>query len=337
MKRVLVLKKRIPRASRNRLVSELKRLRANFEPGLWKGEEAIFIQGPSPFSLKDLSGLPGIREVLEPSTPYPLVSRERRKKGTVIQVGRVRIGDGSFVVIAGPCSVESREQILKTARVVKKAGAHMLRGGVYKPRTSPYSFQGLGKKGLQYLAEARKITGLPIVTEVLSPADLGMVSEVADVLQIGSRNMQNFPLLKAVGKSARPVLLKRGMMATLEEFLLAAEYILSEGNEQVILCERGIRTFEPSTRNTLDISCVPLLKEWSHLPVIVDPSHASGRRSLVLPLSRAALAVGADGLMVEVHPEPARALSDGFESLDFPAFSALMKDLQKLGQVFQRS
>lgn len=337
MKRVLILKKGIPPATRNRLVNGLMRLPVKYESGLWKGEEAIFIQGSSSFSPWLLTRLPGVREVVQPSTPYFLASRDTREGNTVIQVGSVRIGDGSFVIIAGPCSVECREQIIATAKVVKKAGAHLLRGGVYKPRTSPYSFQGLGKTGLQYLSEARKLTGLPVVTEVLSPEDIERVCSVADVLQIGSRNMQNFPLLKAVGKTSSPILLKRGMMATLEEFLLAAEYILSEGNDRVILCERGIRTFETSTRNTLDISCVPLLKELSHLPVIVDPSHACGRRSLVLPLSRAALAVGADGLMVEVHPDPVRALSDGFESLDFPAFTALMKELHRLRHIFQRS
>lgn len=259
---------------------------------------------------------------------YRLASRRHRAEDTVIRVGDVLIGgaDG-FVVIAGPCSVESREQIFAAARAVKECGAHLLRGGCFKPRTSPYSFQGLGLEGLALLVEAGKAHGLPVVTEVLGEHDVGPVAAAADVLQIGARNMQNFPLLKAVGKVNRPVLLKRGMMASIEELLAAAEYILSEGNQQVILCERGIRTFEAATRNTLDISAVPVLRERTHLPVIVDPSHACGEARLVAPLARAAAAVGAHGIMIEVHPDPASALSDKEQALEPAEFGRLMASL----------
>lgn len=237
------------------------------------------------------------------------------------------IGAGSPVVIAGPCSVESREGLLAVAGAVKAAGARLLRGGAYKPRSSPYSFQGLGPTGLEFLAEARTLTGLPVITEVLDVRDLELVSRYADVLQIGSRNMQNFPLLKEAGASQKPVLLKRGFAATIEEWFLAAEYIVAQGNERVILCERGIRTFETATRNTLDLAAVVLAHLETHLPVIVDPSHAAGRSDLVAPFSRAALAAGADGLMIEVHTDPARALSDGQQSLDPERFAQLMSDL----------
>ncbi len=261
---------------------------------------------------------------------YRLVSKEFREK-TVVKVGNVVVGGNYPIIIAGPCSVESREQILEVAEAVKEAGAHMLRGGAFKPRTSPYSFQGLGVEGLKYLREAGDATGLPIVTEVLDPRHVDLVAKYADVLQVGARNMQNFPLLKELGRVRKPVLLKRGFGATIEEFLCAAEYILKEGNDQVILCERGIRTFERLTRFTLDIAAIPLLKELTHLPVIVDPSHASGRRSLVPPLAKAALAAGADGLMIEVHPNPDKALSDGPQSLTLEMFRELMKELKVMG------
>jgi chorismate mutase/prephenate dehydratase len=259
---------------------------------------------------------------------YRLASRRSRADDTVVRAGDVLVGGAQgFAVIAGPCSVESREQIFAAARAVKEAGAHLLRGGCFKPRTSPYSFQGLGLEGLALLVEAGKAFGLPVVTEVLGEADVAPVAEAADVLQIGARNMQNFPLLRAVGKVNRPVLLKRGMMASIEELLAAAEYILSAGNQQVILCERGIRTFEEATRNTLDISAVPVLRERTHLPVIVDPSHACGEARLVAPLARAAAAVGAHGIMIEVHPDPASALSDREQALDPAAFARLMASL----------
>lgn len=258
---------------------------------------------------------------------YRLGSRGHKRQNTVIEVGNVRLGEDPLVVIAGPCSVESWDQIMATARVVKRSGARLLRGGCFKPRTSPYSFQGLGFEGLEMLAEAGKAFGLPIVTEVLAPEDVPGVAAKADVLQIGTRNMQNFALLSAVGRAHRPVMLKRGMSSSLDELLQAAEYILAEGNQQVFLCERGIRTFETSTRNTLDLSAVPVLKGRTHLPVIVDPSHAAGERSLVPPLAIAGAAIGAHGVMVEIHPDPASALSDGPQSLDLDQFALLMEDL----------
>jgi 3-deoxy-D-arabinoheptulosonate-7-phosphate synthase (EC 2.5.1.54) len=256
-----------------------------------------------------------------------LVDKDGKEK-TIIKVNNVEIGKRP-VVIAGPCSVENRDQIIQTALFVKKSGAHMLRGGAFKPRTSPYSFQGLQYEGLKLLKEASEISGLPIVTEILDVRDLNLFLEYADVIQVGARNMQNFPLLKELGKIDKPILLKRGFGCTIEELLYAAEYILSGGNSKVILCERGIRTFETSTRFTLDINAVPLLKEITHLPIIVDPSHAAGKRSLVPPLAKAALAAGADGIIVEVHPNPDAALSDGPQSMNFEQFEKLMEDLRK--------
>ena len=258
---------------------------------------------------------------------FKLVSKEHKDK-TVFKVNGVKIGE-EFIIIAGPCSVESREQVFKTAEVVKRCGGHVLRGGAFKPRTSPYSFQGLGEEGLKILREAGDKFNLPVVTEVMDTKLVKLVEKYADILQIGARNMQNFPLLKEVGRSSKPVLLKRGFSSTVEEWLLAAEYIMLEGNEKIILCERGIRTFEKATRFTLDISAVPVVKELSHLPIIVDPSHAAGRRSLVKPLAKAALAVGADGVMVEVHPDPPKALSDGNQSLNFEEFKELVRELKK--------
>jgi 3-deoxy-7-phosphoheptulonate synthase len=261
--------------------------------------------------------------------PFKLASKEMRKEKTLVKVGKNVIGSSQFVVMAGPCSVETREQILKSAEIVKAAGAQMLRGGAFKPRTSPYSFQGLEEEGLRLLAEARQKTGLPFITEVITPTDVALVAEYADMLQIGARNMQNFALLKEVGKIHKPVLLKRGMANTLKELLMSAEYIMSQGNYSVVLCERGIRTFEDYTRNTCDLSAVPALKEMSHLPVIVDPSHGTGVRSLITPLSKAAVAVGADGLIVEVHPNPEEAYSDGAQSLMPRQFDKLMEEVKK--------
>jgi 3-deoxy-7-phosphoheptulonate synthase len=264
------------------------------------------------------------------------LSSLREKEKTVVQVGHVRVGEG-FCVIAGPCSVESEQQTIETARAVKESGADMLRGGAFKPRTSPYAFQGLGLKGLKILKKAKEETGLPIVTEVIDTRDVPWVTEYADVLQIGARNMQNFSLLKEVAKTHKPVLLKRGMNSTIEEFLNCAEYILDGGNPDVILCERGIRTFEPYTRNTLDISAVPALKELTHLPVIVDPSHASGRVSLISPLSLAAMAAGADGLIVEVHINPAEAVCDKEQALSPAQFGTMMEKMRTLYQFISES
>jgi 3-deoxy-7-phosphoheptulonate synthase len=258
-----------------------------------------------------LEAYPGVHQVLPIVKPYKLVSRELAADPTVIEIDGRRLGDSHFGLIAGPCTVEYREQTLDTARVVAAAGATMLRGGAYKPRTSPYTFQGLGAAGLEILAEAREETGLPLVTELLDPRDVDAVVETTDVIQIGARNMQNFTLLSEAGRASKPVLLKRGPSASIEELLMAAEYVMKEGNERVILCERGIKTFEQSMRYTLDLGAVPVLKHETHLPVIVDPSHASGRRDLVLPLARAAVAAGADGIIVEVHPRPEEALCDG--------------------------
>jgi 3-deoxy-7-phosphoheptulonate synthase len=277
--------------------------------------------------IEALRAAPGVQEVIQITHPFKLVSRQLRQRGTIVDVGGVRIGGGELVVMAGPCSVESREQLMETALAVKAAGANMLRGGAYKPRTSPYDFQGLGVEALHILRDASKETGLPIVTEVMSEADVETVAEYADMLQVGARNMQNFSLLRKLATFARPILLKRGPSATIKEWLLAAEYLLAGGNANVVLCERGIKTFETATRNTLDLSAVALAKELSHLPVLADPSHGTGLRSLVPPMSKAAAAVGADGLIIEVHPCPERALSDGPQSLDLPGFAQLMKEL----------
>lgn len=280
-----------------------------------------------PAILENIEALPGVERIVPILQPFKLAGREWKPEPTIVQVGDVRIGSDEFVVMAGPCAVESEAQLIETARAVKAAGARILRGGAYKPRTSPYSFQGLAEEGLRLLALAREETGLPVITEVLSPKDVPLVAEYADILQIGARNMQNFSLLREVAVTKKPVLLKRGLANTVEEWLMAAEYILSGGNHQVILCERGIRTFETATRNTLDLSAVAVAKELSHLPVIVDPSHGTGKRQYVAPLSRAACAVGADGLIIEVHPRPEEALSDGPQSLTPAQFSQLMGEL----------
>lgn len=278
--------------------------------------------------LESLIQAPGVEKVIPILKPFKLASREFRPEPGSVNVSGIDVGNGGFGLIAGPCSVESREQILRAAHEVRAVGANMLRGGAFKPRTSPYSFQGLELEGLRLLTEARRATGLPVVTEVLSPEDVDMVAEHADLLQVGARNMQNFRLLKTLGGCERPVLLKRGMMATVTEFLMSAEYILSSGNPNVILCERGIRTFEDSTRNTLDLSAVALIKQWTHLPVIVDPTHGTGVRSLVLPMTKAAIASGADGVMIEVHPEPEKALSDGFQALLPEEFQTLVSEIE---------
>jgi 3-deoxy-7-phosphoheptulonate synthase len=283
-----------------------------------------------------LAGLPGVAGLAATKHPFPLASREIFPNDGVVDIAPgLAIGGGNMVVMAGPCAVESRSQILKTARGVKAAGAKVLRGGAFKPRTNPYSFQGLGNEGIALMVEAREATGLPIVTEIMSTEDLEWLEPHVDIFQIGSRNMMNFSLLKAVGRADKPVLLKRGLMATVDEWLQAAEYILAGGNSRVILCERGIRSFDKSTRNTLDLSVVPLVKSLSHLPVIVDPSHGTGSRELIRPMSLAALAAGADGLIIEVHPEPDTALSDGFQTLDLAAFDDLMQSISSLTQMMK--
>ncbi len=323
-------------ASMKDVSSVLKQIESHgFKPHMSKGEETTVIGvigDERKVDAANFSTLPGVEKVIPVLKPYKLASRDFRKKDTVIKVGGVQIGGGTFTIMAGPCAVESLEQTIECAKKVKKGGANVLRGGAYKPRTSPYAFQGLGPKGLEILAEARKETGLPIITEVMAVEDVGLVGQFADILQIGARNMQNFNLLDACGKQERPVLLKRGLSSTIEEWLLCAEYILSRGNPNVILCERGIRTFEKATRNTLDIGAVPVIKQLSHLPVIIDPSHATGIREFVPPLAKAAVAVGADGVLIEVHPHPEKALCDGPQSLTPEMFETLVGELKPIAK-----
>lgn len=288
-------------------------------------------QGPVDTAL--FTGLAGVKEAVPITKPYKLVSRETKAEDTLIKIGEITIGNGFLTIIAGPCAIESEEQALIIAGHVKKSGAHLFRGGAFKPRTSPYSFQGLGEAGLKILAKVREATGLPVVTEVMDFQTFDMVEHYADLLQIGTRNMQNFSLLKRAGESFRPILLKRGMAATIEEWLMAAEYIMAQGNHQVILCERGVRTFVHHSRNTLDLSAIPMVRKESHLPIIVDPSHAAGRRDQVLPLSRAAVAANAHGLMVEVHHQPDKALSDGAQSLYPEQFDLLCQQVMAIFNV----
>ena len=287
-------------------------------------------------ALIPFEALPGVDSVVPIMKPYKLVSREFRQEFSLVKVGPTEFGGESFVVIAGPCAVESEEQMVATARAARAAGAGMLRGGAFKPRTSPYSFQGMGEEGLKLLALAREETGLPVVTEVVDVRHVELVASYADMLQIGARNMQNFLLLAEVGMQEKPVMLKRGLSSTIEEMLMAAEYVVRGGNAGVILCERGIRTFETATRNTLDLSSVPLVKELSHLPIIVDPSHATGKHELIAPLSKGALAVGADGIMIEIHPDPRAALCDGPQSLTLEEYARLMDELRSLAPALGR-
>ncbi len=284
-----------------------------------------------------LESLPGVLEAIPVSKPFKQVSREWREGDTVVDVGGVRFGGRELAVIAGPCAVETYEQTLAVARAVKARGAHVLRGGAFKPRTSPYSFQGLGEEGLRILARVREEVGIPVVTEALDTEGVGLVEQYADMIQIGARNMQNFSLLKRAGRSRLPVLLKRGMSATIDELLLAAEYVVSEGNPNVVLCERGVRTFADHTRNTLDLSAIPAVKRLSHLPIIADPSHGTGKREKVMPMARAAVAAGSDGLIIEVHHAPETALSDGYQALLPDMFGELMEQIRRLAPVVDRS
>lgn len=303
------------------------------------GRALISVVGTSdPSTAAALSGLRGVDEILPVEKAYRLASREYRDEPSLVQVGDLVIGAAApIVIMAGPCSVEGREALREAAHWVKRAGGRMLRGGAFKPRTSPYSFQGMAEDGLRLLAEAREDTGLPVVTEVIAPETVPLVAEYADMLQIGTRNMQNYPLLMAVGRAGKPVMLKRGMMSTIEELLLSAEYILSQGNHQVVLCERGVRGFDTLTRNTLDIGAVPVLKELTHLPLIIDPSHAAGRRSLVPALCRAAVAAGADGLLIEMHPHPERALSDGEQSVTPDQLESIVEDCRRVALAVRRT
>jgi 3-deoxy-7-phosphoheptulonate synthase len=297
-----------------------------------EGEERVVIGavgvGDVTACLESLEAMPQVEKAVRISAPYKFVSREYRREKTEVKTAQAVIGGDEFVVMAGPCSVESEKQIMETAEAVAEAGAKLLRGGAFKPRTSPYDFQGLEEEGLKLLAKAREKTGLGVITEVMSDRDVPLVAEYADILQIGARNMQNFALLKTLGKCGRPVMLKRGMSSTVKELLMSAEYVVAHGNSDVILCERGIRTFETATRNTCDIASIAVLNELTHLPVILDPSHATGKRSLVPALSRAGVAIGSDGLIVEVHPHPEKAVSDGAQSLDIAQFRKMMRDLE---------
>jgi 3-deoxy-7-phosphoheptulonate synthase len=306
-----------------------------------EGEERVVIGivgvGDVTACLESIEAMPGVEKAVRISAPYKFVSKEFRPGRTQVAVNGREIGGDEFIVIAGPCSVESEKQIMESATAVAEAGAHMLRGGAFKPRTSPYDFQGMEIEGLKLLKKAKDATGLSIVTEVMSDRDVELVADYADVLQIGARNMQNFSLLKTLGKVQTPILLKRGLSSTLKELLMSAEYIVAHGNPNVILCERGIRTFETATRNTCDIAAVAVLNELTHLPVILDPSHATGKRSLVPALSRAAVAIGADGIIVEVHPCPAKAVSDGAQSLDLPMFRNMMHELDPYVEIWRQS
>lgn len=320
------------------VVEQIERmgLRAHPIPGVQR--TAIGITGNrGPLDPQVLENLTGVKEVIPVSHAYKLVSRETRQDDSVVDIGGVAVGGRAVVVIGGPCAVESLDQARAVAEAVRDAGGHLFRGGAFKPRTSPYSFQGLGEEGLEILARVREEFGLPIVTEAIDHDSLRLVETYADAIQIGARNMQNFSLLRAVGKCRKPVILKRGMSATLEEFLLSAEYILSEGNYAVVLCERGVRTFADHTRNTLDLSVVPAIKRISHLPILVDPSHGTGKRSKVLPLSRAGIAVGADGILVEVHTRPEEALSDGPQSILPAEFARLMREVEAIARVVDRT
>jgi 3-deoxy-7-phosphoheptulonate synthase len=307
---------------------------------LSRGEERVIIGvlgNDRPLQDHPLAVLPGVEKIVPILAPYKLSSRDFHPQDTVVSINGVAVGGSMVVTMAGPCSVESREQLMETALAVKAAGAHILRGGAFKPRSSPYSFQGLGVAGLELLAEVSEITGLPVATEVVSPEDVALICNYATILQVGARNMTNFALLQAVGRTRHPVILKRAMSATVEELLMAAEYILSEGNNKVILCERGIRTFEKATRFTLDINAVPVIKKLSHLPVIVDPSHATGAWEYVSSISRAAVAAGADGLLVEVHPHPEKALSDGPQQLRPERFAQMMAEVRAIAMAIGRT
>jgi 3-deoxy-7-phosphoheptulonate synthase len=335
---IIVMKKGATAAQIAGVVQEVENL--GYRSHLSQGEERAIIGvigNDRPLADHPLALLDGVEHVVPILHPFKLSSRDFHPEDSLVPIDGVVVGGRRVIVMAGPCAVESREVLRETAEAVKSSGAAMLRGGAFKPRSSPYSFQGLGRDGLELLAEARAATGLPVVTEVMSPGDVGLTASYADILQIGARNMQNYALLTEVGMSGHPVLLKRGMMSTIEELLLSAEYIMAQGNEKVILCERGIRTFEKYTRNTLDISAIPVLKKMSHLPVVVDPSHGTGNWQYVGAVSRAAVAAGADGLLIEVHPHPERALSDGEQSLRPESFATLMAELRLVAQAVGRT
>jgi 3-deoxy-7-phosphoheptulonate synthase len=331
-----------PRATRAEIDHVCERIREfGYKVHSIEGEERVVIGvvgvGDVTTCLESLEATPGVERAMRISAPYKFVSREFKKEHSVLKVNGVQIGGDEFIVMAGPCSVESERQIMETAEGVAAAGAHILRGGAFKPRTSPYDFQGLEQEGLKLLRKAKEATGLGIITEIMSDRDVDLVAEYTDCMQVGARNMQNFALLKSLGGCGRPVLLKRGMSSTIKELLMSAEYIVAHGNPNVILCERGIRTFETVTRNTCDIAAIPVLNEMTHLPVVLDPSHATGKRSLVPPVARAGVAIGADGLIVEVHPCPEKAVSDGAQSLTMQGFRDMMRDLKPYIRLWKES
>jgi len=335
---IVILKQEATRAQMDNVIARIEQMGCGVE--ISQGEERTIIGiigNGRRLDHEQIERMAGVERTVPIMRPFKRASRDFHPSDTVVKLNGVSVGGQQLIIMAGPCAVESREQLLETAHAVKEAGAQVLRGGAYKPRTSPYSFQGLAEKGLRILAEAREETGLLIVTEVIDPYLVPLVSAYADILQIGARNMHNYALLHAVGEAQRPVLLKRGMMSTIEEMLMAAEYILSHGNNRVMLCERGIRTFETYTRNTMDINAVPLLKQLSHLPVVADPSHATGKWELVAPVSRAAIAAGADGLIIEVHPQPEEAVSDGAQSLKPSRFAELIHSLRPVAEAVGRT
>jgi 3-deoxy-7-phosphoheptulonate synthase len=335
---IIVMKKGARKREVNDVIEYIKLSKLKPVPLHGTERTVIAVIGDERILQKDiLAAFPGVEDLHSILKPYKLASIEAKKEPSKVRIGEVVLGSRDVVIMAGPCAVESESQIIEIAKEVKKSGAKILRGGAFKPRTGPYTFQGLAEKGLRFLAKARKITGLKIVTEVMDPRDVRIVAKYADILQIGTRNMQNYPLLKEVGKTNKAILLKRGMSASYEEWLLAAEYIMSQGNREVILCERGIRTFEGYTRNTLDIASIPALKELTHLPVIVDPSHGTGKRSLVSAMAKAAIAAGADGLLIEVHTEPEKSLVDADQTISAKEFKQLMWDLRKIAAVNGRT
>ena len=335
---IVVMKHHASDAEINGVLKQIETL--GFKAHLSRGEERTIIGvigDERPVDPENFEMFDGVERVVRILHPFKLASRDFHPENSIVKINGVSVGADPIIVMAGPCSVESREQLMETAAAVKEAGAHILRGGAFKPRTSPYAFQGLGLKGLELLREARDAYRLPIITEVVSPQDVTLVAQYTDILQIGARNMQNYALLHAIGETNKPILLKRGMMSTIEELLMAAEYILSHGNSRVMLCERGIRTFETATRNTFDINAIPVLKSLTHLPVIADPSHGTGKWELVTPVARAAIAAGADGVIVEVHPDPTRAMSDGAQSLKPEKFAALVTAIRRVAESVDRT
>jgi len=334
---IIIMKRNAPDSEVQRIIDEMRAAKLQPMPLIGTERVVIAVIGDERgLDVSHIKSLPGVSDVMPVLQPYKLVARDTKHEDTIIDINGVKIGGKQIVVMAGPCSVESEEQINESAKAAKKAGATILRGGAFKPRTTPYAFQGMGEAGLKIMRSAADANELLVITELMDTRDVNLVSKYADIVQIGTRNMQNFTLLKEIGKTQKPVLLKRGLSSTIKEWLLAAEYIMSEGNHKVMLCERGIRTFEPETRNTFDINAIPLVKELSHLPVIADPSHGTGKRNLVAPVARAAIAAGADGLIIEMHPHPDQAMTDGDQSITPEMLTDMMKDLRKIAKAVGR-